>query len=361
MRELLVCPPEKRNKSGAVYRLRFTPPGRELVAWVEGKPRDGFRMAGVIRGLYVHDLAAGSSRALLSDDWFAEWGDAYPDPVVSADLCYLAAAIDSDDGESDGFVLLEDLRSLIDQSTDLPLPPYGCGELMFTPDGAELIAVRNVETNREYAPDVARFEMRAFIETPAQFTENINPFTRKPYRVLGRDFQWKRVCALPRGSIAWATALSADGRLLAVGTEHTGAHVVDLKRKKVVASLPWEGRKLRYTGVTRIAFDPAAKWVVLLASGRLFARPLGEGKAWNTKGTLGEVLDFAFHPDGRVLCAVFADGQARYLDPRSGAVVQSFQWAKRSRPLYSVAFAPDGLTCAAGAASGKVILWDVDA
>jgi hypothetical protein len=42
-------------------------------------------------------------------------------------------------------------------------------------------------------------------------------------------------------------------------------------------------------------------------------------------------------------------------------VRQSFKWAKKPKPLYSVAFAPDGLTCAAGSENGKVILWDVDA
>jgi len=41
---------------------------------------------------------------------------------------------------------------------------------------------------------------------------------------------------------------------------------------------------------------------------------------------------------------VFEDGQARYLDPRAGAVRQSFKWAKKPAPLYSVCFAPDGLT-----------------
>ena len=75
---------------------------------------------------------------------------------------------------------------------------------------------------------------------------------------------------------------------------------------------------------------------------------------------LGRVNDFAFHPDGRVLCVVFEDGQARFLDPHTGAVRQAFKWAKKPKPLYSVAFAPDGLTCAVGSENGKVIVWDVD-
>jgi hypothetical protein len=41
-------------------------------------------------------------------------------------------------------------------------------------------------------------------------------------------------------------------------------------------------------------------------------------------------------------------------------VRQSFKWAKKPRPLYSVCFAPDGLTCAAGGENDKVMLWDVD-
>jgi WD40 repeat protein len=352
MRELLVCPSEKRNKAGAVHRLRFSASGGELVAWVEGKPSGGYgRMAGVIRGLYAYDLASDAARSLLSDDWFHYWADLdYPYPRLSADLRYAAAPIDLDRGEIDGLVTLTDLLQPDEEAPVLAIPPYGVGDVLFSSDGAELIAVRNLVDDYQLVPDVARFRM--------------NSLAKPPRARQARKLKWEPVIALPPDEHPCSAALSTDDRWLAVGTEATAVYVVDLKRKKLVASLPWEGRKLRYTAVTALAFDPAAEWVVLLASRRLFAQPIrarsGASKAWHTKTTLGDVIDFAFHPSGRFLCAAFADGQARYLDPLTGKVRQAFKWAKKPKPLYSVTFAPDGLTCAAGGANGRVILWDVD-
>jgi WD40 repeat protein len=203
--------------------------------------------------------------------------------------------------------------------------------------------------------------MASLTEPPTRFQEKINPFTRQTYQAPVYNVRWRTGTALPRGDRVATAALSADGRLLAVGGAGGVLHVADLKRKKVVASFPWEGRKFLDRSAVRVCFDPAAKWVVMLANGRLFARPLSAGKAWQTKAALGYAHDFAFHPTGRVLCAVFHDGQARYLDPLTGTVRETFRWSKKPTPLYSVAFAPDGLTCAAGGENGRVVLWDVDA
>jgi WD40 repeat protein len=98
---------------------------------------------------------------------------------------------------------------------------------------------------------------------------------------------------------------------------------------------------------------------VRLAGGLLFTQPLDGTKGWQTKPALGAAHDIAFHPLGRFLSVVFADGSAKYLDRLNGTVQQSFKWSKK--PLYSVAFSPDGLTCAAGGENGQVVVWDVDA
>jgi WD40 repeat protein len=356
MRELLVCPQEMRTRAGPVHRLRFDATGRELVAWVEPKPVGGGRYGGVAAALYAHDLGTGSVRALPTDDWFNVWGEVYPDPVVSHDLRFFAAEINLRDGETYGFVQFHDLRNADVRLPELELQPTR-SVLLFAPDA--LLAVRSEWDDGEYALDVARFDLSAFTKAPLRFYGSVDPVTFVPVRVLKVNPRWKRVVALPRSEPACAAALSADGRLIAVGTEDTTVHVADLKRKKVLASFPWEGRALRHSAVRRVELAPGGGWVVALASGRLFARPLDGGKGWKTKEALGDLQDFAFHPSGRVLCAVFADGQARHLDPLTGAVRQAFRWSKK--PLYSVTFAPDGLTCAAGRESGKVVIWDVDA
>jgi WD40 repeat protein len=155
-------------------------------------------------------------------------------------------------------------------------------------------------------------------------------------------------------------AVSADGRLVATGMVDGTVHVVSLGSDRV-RSFPWEGRpNVRDRAPGRVGFDPAGKWVAAVADGRVFARPLTDkaGSAWRTKSTLGYVRDFAFHPSGHPLAVVDESGHARYLDPATGAVRQSFRWGRT--PLYSVAFSPDGLTCAAGTGAGRVVIWDVD-
>jgi WD40 repeat protein len=233
------------------------------------------------------------------------------------------------------------------------------GALIFTPDGKELFAVQNPDYG-EAESEVVRLKMASLFKPPVRVEEQTNPLTGRTYQTPIHAVRWNPVMTLPGTERIATAAISSDGRLLAVGGAEGVVHVADLKRKKTLASFPWEGRKPRDRAAVRVAFDPTAEWVAMLANGRLFARPLGAGNGWQTKAALGYAHDFAFHPEGRVLCAVFADGRARFLDPLTGAVRQTFAWAKRPKPLYSVAFAPDGLTCAAGGENGLVVVWDVD-
>src|SRR5262245_44399639 len=102
-------------------------------------------MAGVTRALYAYDLAAAATRELLSGDWFHYWAEVdLPDPRVSPDLRYAAAPIDFDRGEVDGIVTLPNLLRPDVEAPELEIPPHGVGDVLFSSDGAELIAVRNV-------------------------------------------------------------------------------------------------------------------------------------------------------------------------------------------------------------------------
>jgi WD40 repeat protein len=376
MREIQMCEPKKRTAwlpIEIVRRLQFFAGGAELLAWVgpERFTRDG--RVGFTCRFHVYDLARNTTHELFGSMWLFESAEdeRTPDPVIPPDraLVVYESIGEDETAAPNSHVYFEELvgpgaesGSLRHLRTD---SQHGLGGLLFTPDGTALIAVRNVYEGvhlrgGRWAPDVVSFEMASLKKPPVRYEEKVNPFTRKTYRTPVYDVRWLPVMSLPHDRVGMIT-LSADGRLLAVGGVGAVVHVADLKDKKVIASFPWEGRFLRDGKPMRVAFDPAAEWVVMLANGRLFARPLGTGKAWQTKSTLGYIHDFAFHPNGRLLCAVFRDGEARYLDPLTGKVRQSFKWAKKPEPLYSVAFAPDGLTCAAGGENGKVILWDVDA
>ena len=348
MRELQVCPPSKRRPVEVVYRLEFSADGGELVAWI------GW-------GIHAYDLRTDTARALFTEDNLRHWDevlDHLPDLVVSADRQFVVFGYDFDGDAAVHFENLSDPNSERDWFPDMSTSSFGRLNLALTADGKDLIIVRNHWD--EYRPSVARFDMTALTAPPKRYRPRRNRSTGKTEQYPVRNLKCKHVLDLPEGESTTIAAVSANGRFVAAGTEEGRVHVADLKKKEVLASFKKVGRLVSDNDITRVGFDPAGEWVLSVANGRLFARPLGAGKAWQTKTTLGRVNDFAFHPDGRVLCAVFADGQARFLDPRTGAVRQSFKWLKKSRPLCSVAFAPDGLTCAVGAEKGKVIVWDVD-
>jgi hypothetical protein len=87
----------------------------------------------------------------------------------------------------------------------------------------------------------------------------------------------------------------------------------------------------------------------------------------------GRVCGLSFSPDGRLLRIderqpetfqdvpgfVWLDPVALHWWDLAGRPRQRFDWG--IGPLFAVAFAPDGLTVAAGGADGQVIHWDLDA
>ncbi|OWK43479.1 WD40 repeat domain-containing protein [Fimbriiglobus ruber] len=86
---------------------------------------------------------------------------------------------------------------------------------------------------------------------------------------------------------------------------------------------------------------------------------------WDTKAgdllahlrTNAPFTDWAYNPDGQTLAAASLDGTITFYDTASFRETARFAW--NLGPLHSVAFAPDGLTCAAGAGHGQVLIWDL--
>jgi WD40 repeat protein len=80
-------------------------------------------------------------------------------------------------------------------------------------------------------------------------------------------------------------------------------------------------------------------------------------------GVLGELTgphvstDAAFSPDGRVIAVASLDGAVTLRDAVTLRETARFDWGVG--PVHGVAFAPDGLTCAAGADRGRVVVWDL--
>lgn len=340
MRELQIGDPKVRRPQPVTW-LEFAPSGTELVVQLNSELR-------------AYDLNAGT-HGLLFNHHEAELSYHACSFALSPDQRLLAVYHSYD---SDACVTFAEPTYRGYQLPQIDSDTSGDARIIFTQSGDELIAVRNF-WDHEWRTDVVRLSLTPIL-TPKRLVQKMNPFNRKTFKTPATLPKWKSVLELPHSEWVSDAALSTSGQLVAAGTAAGTVLVVDLKKKKVVAEFPWAGRNLRNRIAKRVAFDPAAEWVVSLAAGRLSAFPLTANKTWRVKESLGAVHDFAFHPDGRVLCAAFADGQARFLDPLTGAVLKSFKWSKKPKPLHSVAFARDGLTCAVGTADGKVIVWDVD-
>jgi hypothetical protein len=360
MRELQLFPTRSWGAGAVVHKLQFVADGSELVGWVDETSASALQPEPFsATALFLCLLTTGTSERIETEPFGDGLRGSFADPALSPDGRLLLTEIGLEGEHEENLLLVRAVRS---PGTELPVigsQPVEFSGLFFTPDGAAIIAVWNGPDEEDRG--VGRFELAQLTAPPKRFHEQLNPFSGARERVPVWNLKWKTLIARPSWARAVAAALSANGRFLAVVDETGDFHVADLKTKRVIVTLPPEAKTRRDRVATRIAFDPAAKRIVRLANGRLFACPISAGQGWDTKPALGTVHDFAFHPDGRTLCAVFSDGQARYLDPHTGEVRQSFKWAKKPQPLYSVAFAPDGLTCAAGGENGKVILWDVDA
>jgi hypothetical protein len=359
MRELQLYPPKRPRLPDIVRRLQFVANGSTLVAWVDhrqsnARARPFHRKLGV----YACDLAGGESRRIDSEMLYDIWGEPASDPAVTPDGRYLLTEV-AIEGHHSNMLCLTDLQQPDEQGPEIATTPIGFPGMFFTADGKEMIAARNGLEFDDPDRDLVRLGMAPLTGPPERFVMRRNPFTGAGMRVPVRNFRWKPVLVDPPWARANTAALSTDGRLLAVGDVKGGAHVVDLKKKEVLVSFPPEER-VKLPAASCVALDPAAKRLVRLVGNRLFAHRLDGGKGWETKSSLGSIYGFAFHPSGHFICATFGDGQARYLDALTGKVQQAFKWFKRLRTLWSVAFAPDGLTCAAGGENGKVVVWDVD-
>jgi WD40 repeat protein len=65
----------------------------------------------------------------------------------------------------------------------------------------------------------------------------------------------------------------------------------------------------------------------------------------------------ALHPNGRLLACAVSDSQVALWDFVEERQLERFDW--KCGKMTSLAFAPDGQTCAAGA-RGRLVVWDVD-
>jgi WD40 repeat protein len=156
-----------------------------------------------------------------------------------------------------------------------------------------------------------------------------------------------------------AAAFSADGRLLAVGFEG----MVEVWRWPVLLHVGTLFNARGATGEHTLAFDPKGERLVSVSASGAAIADLARMRLvprYHVPPEPGaEMRSAAFSPDGARLALACGTGGVRFLDAASGTELQRFHWSIGA--VWSVAFAPDGLTCAAGGENGQVVIWDVDA
>lgn len=183
-----------------------------------------------------------------------------------------------------------------------------------------------------------------------------------PHTLIGYscDPDAKPVCAQK-----WLIELSAAGDRLG-GFINAGAQFVTVGYHRIVI-------RDTDTGAVRDSIrQPApsvANAATAPAAGRLAVQSSTQFYLWDTE-TWAEpaqfaadgrrtIASYAFHPTQPVLAAIqYQQAQVKFLDTATGKVIRKFQW--KLGELRAVCFSPDGTLAAAGAANGKIVVWDVD-
>jgi WD40 repeat protein len=182
-------------------------------------------------------------------------------------------------------------------------------------------------------------------------------------------------------------AMTPNGHILAAGGYGEHVHRLDVWHNAELDPIPFEASCMAYTPNGRflatgnrsdgvrvwLGKSLAAQWTEpaaelawsqdgVLAWGKsnrvAIARPDSEEPVRVWTGIDDELWALTFSPDGRLLLVGTRGGQCVFHDPAAGQQRTVFEWGIGT--VHSVAFSPDGLTCAAGGEKGQVVIWDVD-
>jgi WD40 repeat protein len=159
------------------------------------------------------------------------------------------------------------------------------------------------------------------------------------------------------GYIMDGLALSADGRLLAAGSQDGTVQLWDLRTRQVLGQpLASDTR-----GTTKLAFSP---------DGRLLAAGSQDGtvQLWDlrTRQVLGQplasdaggVASLAFSPDGGTIAAGTDVGYVRMWDVGKRRPL-SVPLSEQTLAVTGLAFTPDGQFLASASNDGTIVVWDV--
>jgi WD40 repeat protein len=239
---------------------------------------------------------------------------------------------------------------------DLGGPQYHVGAVAFEPGARHLVAVVYELEDRFGASGsepptvaVARWNVVDLKANPKSAMRRFDAYDPRAVDVL-------QTSAVRRPT---AAAFSADGRFLAVGFEG----MAEVWRWPALQHVGTLFNARGATGEHALTFDPKGERLVSVSASGVAVADLARMRLaprYHVPPDPGtEIRGAAFSPDGTRLALACGTGGVRFLDAPTGNELQRFHWSIGA--VWSVAFAPDGLTCAAGGENGQVVIWDVDA
>jgi WD40 repeat protein len=281
------------------------------------------------------------------------------------------------------------------------------GGLRFTSDGLTLLSAHEDQSVRVW--DVAGRELRKTLRGHTSFVSGLCLIPGTTRCVTGSwdetirvwDYQsGKKVKLIKRDDSVIAVDASPDGKTLAaVGGDWFGVNGVwrwdttTWKEKPAIGTHETQIGVVRYSPDGKLLITGAADhlacvwdaetgeqrarlkhthWVqglafhgqtMAVAAGRrvtLWSLPEGESEAQQLQvleGYKATALTVAFSPDGRLLATGGKDGCVRIWDRELNRFTQNYRW--KIGEVHALAFAPDGMTVAAGGV-GSIVVWDVD-
>ena len=328
---VLLFDPGRTAPGDWVRNLRFDPKGHKLGATL-GEP-DGLRDPArydLARDKALGEVAPNEFSGFVADEgaidpvWSLDLELALV-PALSAKGMPSLALIDTwSDGEPEWWL----------DSPD-ELKPFAAAA--FAPDGNALFTALAEPDRTE--PWVRVYELGGVFESDGELADWERRHFDHPRDWAGGEL---------------TTALEADprGLTLVVGTSTGGLWQLDLSRetaKRKLVTLPGS--------VESIAFGPSPRWDRLLVrtTAGLFTVREGEVARWGPPEWAH--ASAALSPDGELVAVATPAGELAFGCFDAGNAGERYDAG--IGPLHGVAFAPDGLTVAAGGEAGRVVIWDV--